>query len=86
MWGWSGAQTIPTTSPKTRGFARCAKTSSAQLAQKVVGTAEAAYGSRAHVELLLTQGCRYVMALPRTWKLAHGKVHKARVPHRPRWQ
>jgi hypothetical protein len=49
-----------------------------------VVTADAAYASRAHVALLQTLGYGYVMAWPRTWKLAHGTALKARVTHLPR--
>jgi hypothetical protein len=54
--------------------------------QELVVTADAAYASRAHVELIHTQGYGSVMALPRTWKFAHGKALKALVTHLPRWQ
>jgi hypothetical protein len=54
--------------------------------QELVVTAEAAYASRAKLELIQTQGYWSVMALPRTWKFAHGKALKALVTHWPRWK
>jgi Transposase DDE domain len=44
--------------------------------QEVVVTADAAYASRGHLALMQALGYGYVMALPRTWKLAHGKALK----------
>jgi hypothetical protein len=52
--------------------------------QEVVVTADAAYTSRAHLALIQTLGHWYVMALPRTWKFAHGKAVKDLVTHLPR--
>jgi hypothetical protein len=54
--------------------------------QELVVTAEAAYASRAHLALIQTLGDGYVMALPRTGKVAHGKALNARVTPLPRWQ
>jgi hypothetical protein len=54
--------------------------------QKLVVTADAAYASRANLELIHTLGSWYVMALPRTWKFANGKALKALVTHLPRWK
>jgi hypothetical protein len=54
--------------------------------QELVVTAAAAYASRAHVELIQTLGYGYVMAWPRTGKLAHGKALNALVTPLPRWQ
>jgi hypothetical protein len=52
--------------------------------QALVVTADAAYASRAHLELIQTLSYGYVMALPRTWKFAHGQALKALVTHLPR--
>ena len=54
--------------------------------QEVVVTADAAYASRANLELIHTRGYWYVMALPRTWKFANGKALKALITHLPRWK
>jgi len=54
--------------------------------QELVVTADAAYASRANMELIHTLGYWYVMALPRTWKFATGKALKALVTHLPRWK
>jgi hypothetical protein len=54
--------------------------------QELVVTADAADASRAHLELIQTQGYWSVMALPRTWKFAAGKALKALVNHVPRGQ
>jgi Transposase DDE domain len=51
---------------------------------EVVVVADAAYTSRANVELIQTLGYGYVMALPRTWKCAHGKALNALVTPLPR--
>ena len=52
--------------------------------QELVVTADAAYASRANMELIQTQGYWYVMALARTWKFADGKALKALATHLPR--
>jgi Transposase DDE domain len=52
--------------------------------QEGVVTADAAYGSRAHLAMIQALGDWYVMALPRTWKFATGKAVKDLVRHRPR--
>jgi hypothetical protein len=52
--------------------------------QEVVVTADAAYASRANLATIQTLDYRSVMALPCTWKFAHGKALKALVTHRPR--
>ena len=52
--------------------------------QELVVTADAAYASRANLELIHMLGYWYVMALPRTWKFATGKALKALVTHLPR--
>jgi Transposase DDE domain len=54
--------------------------------QELVVTADAAYASRANLALIQTLGYWYVMALPRTWKFAHGKALKALVTHLPCWK
>ena len=54
--------------------------------QELVVTADAAYASRANLELIHMLGYWYVMALPRTWKFATGKALKALVTHLPRWK
>jgi hypothetical protein len=54
--------------------------------QEVVVTADAAYASRANVALIEELGYSSVVALPRTWKFAHGKALTALVPHLPRWK
>jgi hypothetical protein len=54
--------------------------------QELVGTADAAYASRANLALIQTLGYGYVVALPRTWKFANGKALKALVTHPPRWK
>jgi hypothetical protein len=51
-----------------------------------VVTADAAYASRARVELMHAEGDWYVMALPRTWQSANGKACKALVTCLPRWR
>jgi hypothetical protein len=52
--------------------------------QEVIVTAEAADASRANVAFIQALGYGYVMALPRTWKFAHGKTVKDLVTHLPR--
>jgi Transposase DDE domain len=52
--------------------------------QELIVTADAAYASRANLELIQTLGYGYVLALPRTWKFANGKALKALVTHLPR--
>jgi hypothetical protein len=47
-------------------------------------TADAAYASWANVALIEELGDSDVVALPRTWKFAHGKALKALVTHLPR--
>jgi hypothetical protein len=54
--------------------------------QEVVVTADAAYASRANLIRIQELGYGDVMALPRTWKFAHGKALKALVTHLPRWK
>jgi hypothetical protein len=54
--------------------------------QELVVTADAAYASRANLELIQALGYGYVRALPRTWKFANGKALKALVTHLPRGQ
>jgi Transposase DDE domain len=53
---------------------------------EVVVTADAAYASRANLATIQALDYGYVMALPRTWKLANGKALKALVTHLPRWK
>jgi hypothetical protein len=53
---------------------------------EVVVTAAAAYASRANLALIQALGYGYVMALPRTWKVANGQALKALVTHLPRWK
>jgi hypothetical protein len=52
--------------------------------QEVVVTADAAYASRVNLAFIQALGYGYVMALPRTWKFAHGKARKDLVTHLPR--
>src|SRR5262249_52696107 len=52
--------------------------------QEVVVTADAAYASRANLDLIQELGYIDVVALPRTWKCANGKALKALVTHLPR--
>ena len=52
--------------------------------QEVVVTTDAAYASRANLAAIQALGYWYVMTLPRTWKLAHGKAVKDLVTHLPR--
>jgi hypothetical protein len=54
--------------------------------QEMIVTADAAYASRANLALIQALGYGYVMALPRTWKFAHGKALKALVTHLPLWK
>jgi hypothetical protein len=52
----------------------------------IIVVADAAYASRANLELIQTLGYWYVMALPRTWKFANGKALKDLITHLPRWK
>jgi hypothetical protein len=54
--------------------------------QEVVVTADAADASQANMALIQALGYGSVLALPRTWKFAHGKALKALVTHLPRWK
>jgi hypothetical protein len=49
-----------------------------------VVTADTAYASRAPLATIQGRGYWYAMALPRTWKWAHGQAVKDVVTHRPR--
>jgi hypothetical protein len=54
--------------------------------QELVVTAEAAYASRTNLDTIQALGDGSVMALPRTWKFAHGKAVKDLVTRLPRGQ
>jgi hypothetical protein len=54
--------------------------------QALVVTADAAYASRANVELIQTLGYGYTMAWPRPWKFAPGNALNALGTPLPRWQ
>src|SRR5689334_20634555 len=51
--------------------------------KKVVGVADAAYPSRANLQAIQARGWFFVIAFPRTWKLANGQHLRALVTHLP---
>jgi hypothetical protein len=51
--------------------------------KKVVGAADAAYPSRANLQAIQARGWFFVMAFPRTWKLANGQYLRDLVPYLP---
>src|SRR5215218_6641676 len=52
--------------------------------QKVVVVADAAYPSRANLQAIQARGWFFVIAFPRTWKLANGQHLRDVVTHLPR--
>ena len=52
--------------------------------QKVVVVADAAYPSRANLQAIQARGWFFVLAFPRTWKLANGQHLRDVVTHLPR--